>query len=48
MYLVTYSYYGKYQQQKQFDSESAARRFFWYIQKQTGVTRTEMRQLEVA
>ncbi len=43
MWTVTYTYYQKYQQVKQFNSETGARKFFWYIQKQKGVTKTEMR-----
>jgi hypothetical protein len=43
MFTVTYSYYGTYQHEKQFTSESAAKKFFWYIQKRRGVTKTEYR-----
>jgi hypothetical protein len=43
MFIVTYCYYGRYQHEKQFDSEPAAKRFFWAIQKRSGVTRTEFR-----
>ena len=43
MFTVTYTYYGSYQHQRQFSDEQAARRFFWYIQKRSGVTRTELR-----
>ena len=42
-WTVSYTYYNKYQNFKQFDNEIAAKKFFWYIQKQKGVTRTEIR-----
>lgn len=41
MFTVTYSYYNRYQHQKQFSSESSAKKFFWYIQKRAGVTKVE-------
>lgn len=41
MWTVTYTYYGKYQHQKQFPTETAAKKFFWYVQKRSGVTKTE-------
>jgi hypothetical protein len=43
MWTVTYTYYNKYPNLKQFATEISARKFFWYIQKQKGVTKTEMR-----
>ena len=43
MWTVTYTYYRRYQHQKQFSTEVSARKFFWYIQKQRNVTSTEMR-----
>lgn len=43
MWTVTYTYYKKYENQKQFTTETSAKKFFWYIQKQKGVTKTEMR-----
>lgn len=43
MFTVTYTYYGKYQHVKQFAQETSARKFFWYIQKRSGVTKTEFR-----
>ena len=43
MWTVTYTYYQKYQHEKQFANETSARKFFWFIQKKQGVTRTEMR-----
>ncbi len=42
-WTVSYTYYNKYQNLKQFANETAAKKFFWYIQKQKGVTRTEIR-----
>jgi hypothetical protein len=48
MFTVTYCYYGRYQHEKQFKSEAAAKRFFWAIQKRSGVTRTEFRATAVA
>jgi hypothetical protein len=42
-WTVSYTYYNKYQNLKQFANETAAKKFFWYIQKQKGVTRTELR-----
>lgn len=43
MWTVTYTYYGTYQHSKTFATEANAKKFFWYIQKRTGVTRTEYR-----
>ena len=43
MFTVTYSYYGTYQHEKSFASETAAKKFFWFIQKKTGVTKVEYR-----
>ena len=43
MWTVTYTYYNKYQNLKQFTTEVSAKKFFWFIQKQKGVTKTEMR-----
>jgi hypothetical protein len=40
MYTVTYYYYNKYTHEKQFDNIISARKFFWFIQKQRGVTKT--------
>ena len=42
-WTVSYTYYNKYQNLKQFATATAAKKFFWYIQKQKGVTRTEIR-----
>lgn len=41
MFKVTYSYYGKYQHEKTFSTEQAAKKFFWYVQRRTGVTRVQ-------
>lgn len=42
MFTVTYYYYGKYQHQKSFANYESAKKFFWYIQKRSGVTKTEL------
>jgi hypothetical protein len=41
MFTVTYSYYGRYQHQKQFSTEGAAKKFFWVVQRRPGVTKVE-------
>jgi len=43
MWTVTYTYYNKYVNLKEFATEVSAKKFFWAIQKQRGVTKTEMR-----
>jgi hypothetical protein len=46
MYTVTYSYYNKYNHEKQFASYDAARKFWYYIQKKQGVTRTLLESVQ--
>lgn len=41
MFYVTYTYYGSYQKVRWFDDETSAKKFFYYISKQRGVTKTE-------
>ena len=45
MFEITYTYYGTYQHQRKFSSESAARKFFWVVHKRAGVTKTEFRAI---
>jgi hypothetical protein len=42
MFKVTYSYYGKYTHERQFNSYAAARKFFWVVQRRAGVTKAEL------
>ena len=42
MYKVTYSFYGKYQNEKLFDKYEAAKKFFYFIMKNPKVTKTEL------
>jgi hypothetical protein len=42
MYIVTFTFYKKYQNEKKFTSYDAARKFFNVIHKKRGVTSTKM------
>jgi hypothetical protein len=45
MFKVVYSYYGKYQHERVFNTEKSAIKFFWYVQKRSGVTQTKMTEI---
>lgn len=42
MYKVTYSYYGKYANEKSFDTYAAAKGFFYAMSRKNGVTKAEL------
>ena len=42
MYKVTYSYYGKYHNEKAFDTYEAAKKFFYAMMKNSKVTKSEL------
>jgi len=42
MTTVTFTFYGKYQNQKTFDTYEKAKAFFWRIQRARGVTKVEL------
>lgn len=43
MFTVSYTYYNKYSHSKQFATYASAKKFFWFIQRKSGVTKTELR-----
>jgi hypothetical protein len=42
MYKVTYSYYGKYHNEKTFETYQQAKGFFYAMMKKSGVTKSEL------
>ena len=42
MFKVTYSFYGKYHNEKMFDTYEAAKKFFYVMMKNSKVTKTEL------
>ena len=43
MWTVTYKYHNYPHLTKTFESHTAAKKFFWYIGKKKGVTRTQLK-----
>jgi len=44
MFKVTYSYYGKYNKERQFDDYAQARGFWNSVRRRRGVTRAELKE----
>jgi len=42
MYKVTYSFYGKYHNEKMFDTYEEAKKFFYAMTKNSKVTKSEL------